>query len=108
RESIECEILDPEFASGSNDDSCGFRARPMPLNPRQMPLFRPASVAIHDNGHVRRQGLLGLWTEVWLRTHGLELQVTMCRAQVKTKGGRAPSFQLVCQTGGDARPSFKA
>ena len=54
-EAVEGQIFDAEFAGRPDDDADGFNALPMAGNARQMPLCRPASVAIHDDRDVPRR-----------------------------------------------------
>ena len=49
----------------------------MSLNSRQMPLFCPPPVAIHDNGNMSWNVSLGLGREVGLGCHGYKTMVEM-------------------------------
>jgi hypothetical protein len=59
---VERQVFDARLARGAHDGADGLDAVAMPLHARQAALFGPASVAIHDDGHVRGNGGLGLGT----------------------------------------------
>ena len=61
---IEREILDAQFAGGADDGARGLRSRPMAFDAGQVPLLGPAPVAVHDDGHMPRQGTPRLRAEV--------------------------------------------
>ena len=55
RESVEGEGVDAQPAAGLDDLANRAHAGPVAGDPRQVPAFGPAAVAVHDNGNVARQ-----------------------------------------------------
>ena len=55
RESIEGQNPNPQPGGRLHHVPDRIDTRPMALHPGQMPLGRPPAVAVHDDGHVRRQ-----------------------------------------------------
>ena len=61
---VEREILDAEFPRRADDFARRIRAAPVPLDARQTMLFRPAPVAVHDDGDVLRQRRAGFGAQM--------------------------------------------
>ena len=55
REGVDAQRLNLQVVGMADDFAQGFRALPMPHRHVQPMLFRPAAVAVHDDGDVARQ-----------------------------------------------------
>ena len=55
REGVQREIFDVDLARRTHHRAHGLGAMPMAFDTRQTSLFRPAPIAVHDDGHMRRQ-----------------------------------------------------
>ena len=54
REAVDGQVADAEIAGGAHGAADRLDAAPMALEPRQPALGRPAAVAVHDDGDMRR------------------------------------------------------
>jgi hypothetical protein len=55
RKSVERQVGNADFAAGFDGRANGIRPLLVTFDPVQQPLFGPAAIAIHDDGHVPGQ-----------------------------------------------------
>ncbi len=55
-EGVKRQVLDTDIPAGLNHGPHGFRTLLVPLDPGHPALLRPAAVAVHDDGHMPRDG----------------------------------------------------
>ena len=71
-EGVECQRFQPHLTRPAHDAAHSFHAALVTQRARQMALFRPAPVAIHDDGNVARGNGFALGHQAFLESGALE------------------------------------